>query len=121
MVVNHKIVDVLDPSLPEFPTLKELKRIVLIALRCVDPEIKQRPKMGDVIHMLQPHDLLLSSNVIDETFTLLLVPEATKSVSISCPLTLLNLFCLLCRQYVILRRLPGHARSLQSVSSEHES
>ncbi|EOA28434.1 hypothetical protein CARUB_v10024642mg [Capsella rubella] len=64
MVANHMIVDVLDPNLPEFPTRKELKRIVLIALRCVDPEIKQRPKMGDVIHMLQPHDLLLSSNGI---------------------------------------------------------
>ncbi|CAG7875000.1 unnamed protein product, partial [Brassica rapa] len=64
MVVNHMIVDVLDPSLPEFPTLKELKRIVLIALRSVDPEIEQRPKMGDVIHMLQPHDLLLNSNAI---------------------------------------------------------
>lgn len=64
MVANHMIVDVLDPSLPEFPTIKELKRIVLIALRCVDPEIEQRPKIGDVIHMLQPHDLLLSNNVM---------------------------------------------------------
>lgn len=64
MVANHMIVDVLDPNLPEIPTAKELKRIVLIALRCVDPEIEERPKMGDVIHMLQPHDLLLSSNVM---------------------------------------------------------
>ncbi|XP_010473940.1 PREDICTED: putative receptor-like protein kinase At2g30940 [Camelina sativa] len=64
MVANHMIVDVLDPTLPEFPTMKELKRIVLIALRCVDPEIEERPKMGDVIHMLQPHDLLLSNNAI---------------------------------------------------------
>ncbi|ESQ51647.1 hypothetical protein EUTSA_v10017785mg [Eutrema salsugineum] len=62
MVVNHMIIDVLDPSLPEFPTVKELKRIVLIALRCVDAEVEERPKMGDVIHMLQPHDLLLSSS-----------------------------------------------------------
>lgn len=68
MVANHMIVDVLDPKLPEFPTVKELKRIVLIALRCVDPEIEQRPKMGDVIHMLQPHDLLLNSNVMKINF-----------------------------------------------------
>ncbi|CAL9235032.1 unnamed protein product [Arabidopsis halleri] len=66
MVANHMIVDVLDPSLPEFPTIKELKRIVLIALRCVDPEVEERPKMGDVIHMLQPHDLLLSNNAIQK-------------------------------------------------------
>ncbi|KAG7642655.1 Protein kinase domain [Arabidopsis suecica] len=66
MVANHMIVDVLDPSLPEFPTIKELKRIVLISLRCVDPELKERPKMGDVIHMLQPHDLLLNNNAIQK-------------------------------------------------------
>lgn len=71
------IVDVPDPKLPEFPTVKELKRIVLIALRCVDPEIEQRPKMGDVIHMLQPHDLLLNSNVMKIFNILLLLPQAS--------------------------------------------
>lgn len=70
------IVDVLDPSLPEFPTIKELKRIVLISLRCVDPELKERPKMGDVIHMLQPHDLLLNNNVIKLFDIQFLVPQA---------------------------------------------
>ncbi|XP_010522073.1 PREDICTED: putative receptor-like protein kinase At2g30940 [Tarenaya hassleriana] len=61
MVTNHTIVNVLDPRLPEFPPVKELKRLILIALRCVDPDVEQRPKMGDVIHMLQPRDLLLSN------------------------------------------------------------
>ncbi|KFK31242.1 hypothetical protein AALP_AA6G087000 [Arabis alpina] len=64
MVANHMIIDILDPNLPEFPTMKELKRTVLIALRCVDPEVEERPNMGDVIHMLQPHDLLLSTSNI---------------------------------------------------------
>ncbi|KAK6150671.1 hypothetical protein DH2020_015603 [Rehmannia glutinosa] len=44
---------------------KELKRILLIALRCVDFEVEKRPQMGKVIHMLQPRDLLPSDeNVI---------------------------------------------------------
>lgn len=60
MVSKQKIAYVLDPKLPEMPSTKELKRIVLIALRCVDPEVKHRPKMGAVIHMLEPGDLLLN-------------------------------------------------------------
>ncbi|XP_038685314.1 probable serine/threonine-protein kinase At1g01540 [Tripterygium wilfordii] len=60
MVANQKIMYVTDPKLPEMPSLKELKRIILIALRCVDPDVEHRPKMGDLIHMLEPRDLLLS-------------------------------------------------------------
>ncbi|KAK9181853.1 hypothetical protein WN944_024993 [Citrus x changshan-huyou] len=59
MVAQQKIAYVLDPKLPEMPSRKELKRIILIALRCVDPDIKHRPKMGDVLRMLEPRDLLL--------------------------------------------------------------
>ncbi|KAK9292471.1 hypothetical protein L1049_020444 [Liquidambar formosana] len=60
MVANQKSDHVLDPKIQQRPTSKELKRVLLIALRCVDPDAKNRPKMGDVIHMLQPCDLLLS-------------------------------------------------------------
>lgn len=60
MVASQKFDQVVDPKLPEMPSLKELKRIVLIALRCVDPDVENRPKMGDIIHMLEPRDLLLS-------------------------------------------------------------
>ncbi|KAJ0099410.1 hypothetical protein Patl1_20214 [Pistacia atlantica] len=56
----EKISFVVDPKLPEMPSTKELKRVILIALRCVDPEVKHRPKMGDVVHMLEPRDLLLN-------------------------------------------------------------
>ncbi|XP_015571311.2 probable serine/threonine-protein kinase At1g01540 [Ricinus communis] len=60
MVASHKIMYIADPKLPEFPSSKELKRVLLLALRCVDPDIKHRPTMRDVIHMLQPRDLLLN-------------------------------------------------------------
>lgn len=59
MISDWKLDFVVDSKLSELPDLIELKRILLIALRCVDPEAKRRPKMGDVIHMLEPRDLLL--------------------------------------------------------------
>ncbi|MFS8013643.1 putative protein kinase RLK-Pelle-RLCK-V family [Helianthus anomalus] len=58
-VCDQELDDIVDPSLQEVPSSKELKRILLIALRCVDPEVENRPTIGDVIHMLQPRDLLL--------------------------------------------------------------
>lgn len=58
-VARGKTADVIDPCLPETPSSKEFKRILLIALRCVDPDEQHRPNMGHVIHMLEPRDLLL--------------------------------------------------------------
>ncbi|KAL0304318.1 UNVERIFIED_CONTAM: putative serine/threonine-protein kinase [Sesamum radiatum] len=64
MVAEENYDDLIDPKLPELPSIKELKRILLIALRCVDFEVEKRPKMGEIIHMLEPRDLLLG----DENF-----------------------------------------------------
>ncbi|KAE9615807.1 hypothetical protein Lal_00017302 [Lupinus albus] len=58
MVGNRKAEEVVDPKLPEKPSPKALKRALLVALRCVDPDATKRPKMGHVIHMLEADDLL---------------------------------------------------------------
>ncbi|KAE8665797.1 putative serine/threonine-protein kinase [Hibiscus syriacus] len=58
MVGNRKFKEVVDPKLPQMPASKALKRILLVALRCVDPDASKRPKMGHVIHMLESDDLL---------------------------------------------------------------
>ncbi|KAK4418554.1 putative serine/threonine-protein kinase [Sesamum alatum] len=58
MVGNRKSEEVVDPKLPERPASKVLKRVILVALRCVDPDAQKRPKMGHVIHMLESEDLL---------------------------------------------------------------
>lgn len=58
-VESQQYDQIVDPKLPEMPCMKELKRILRIALRCVDPDVSNRPKMGEVIHMLEPRDLLL--------------------------------------------------------------
>ncbi|KAK7274326.1 hypothetical protein RIF29_15409 [Crotalaria pallida] len=58
MVGSRKAEEVVDPKLPEKPSPKALKRALLVALRCVDPDATKRPKMGHVIHMLEADDLL---------------------------------------------------------------
>ncbi|PON97324.1 Serine/threonine protein kinase [Trema orientale] len=58
MVGNRQSEQVVDPKLPEMPASKALKRVLLVALRCVDPDATKRPKMGHVIHMLEADDLL---------------------------------------------------------------
>lgn len=58
MVGNRKSEEVVDPKLPERPASKALKRLILVALKCVDPDAQKRPKMGHVIHMLESEDLL---------------------------------------------------------------
>ncbi|KAL6010758.1 hypothetical protein ACLOJK_001200 [Asimina triloba] len=56
MVGNRNPEGVLDPKLPDKPSSRALKRILLVALRCVDPEAQKRPKMGHVVHMLEVDD-----------------------------------------------------------------
>uniref|UniRef100_J3N4D4 non-specific serine/threonine protein kinase n=2 Tax=Oryza brachyantha TaxID=4533 RepID=J3N4D4_ORYBR len=53
MVAERRVEKVVDPRLPEMPPPKVLKRAVLAALRCVDPDGSQRPTMGHVVHMLE--------------------------------------------------------------------
>ncbi|KAF6157643.1 hypothetical protein GIB67_037216 [Kingdonia uniflora] len=59
MVGNRRTEEVVDPKLPQMPSSKALKRVLLVALRCVDPDAQKRPKMGHVIHMLEAEDLLM--------------------------------------------------------------
>ncbi|CAH8382663.1 unnamed protein product [Eruca vesicaria subsp. sativa] len=53
---NQEAEGVLDPRLVEKPSLMSLKRSLLVALRCIDPNAQKRPKMGHVIHMLEAED-----------------------------------------------------------------
>ncbi|KAK4484580.1 hypothetical protein RD792_007164 [Penstemon davidsonii] len=53
MVGNRKAEEVVDPNLEVRPTTRALKRALLVALRCVDPESEKRPKMSQVVRMLE--------------------------------------------------------------------
>ncbi|KAA8537770.1 hypothetical protein F0562_027650 [Nyssa sinensis] len=56
MVTDRNAEGVLDPKITEKPSSRALKRALLVALRCVDPNAQKRPKMGHVIHMLEADD-----------------------------------------------------------------
>ncbi|XP_066384261.1 probable serine/threonine-protein kinase At1g01540 isoform X2 [Miscanthus floridulus] len=62
MVAERKTEEVVDPKMAEKPSPKTLKRALLVALRCVDPDANKRPKMGHVIHMLEMDDLLFQDD-----------------------------------------------------------
>ncbi|XP_026402370.1 probable serine/threonine-protein kinase At1g01540 isoform X1 [Papaver somniferum] len=56
MVANRNAEGVLDPKLRDKPSARSLKRSLLVAIKCVDPDPQKRPKMGQVIHMLEIDD-----------------------------------------------------------------
>jgi len=51
MVGNRRSEEVLDPNLEVKPSTQDLKKALLVALRCVDLDAEKRPKMGQVVHM----------------------------------------------------------------------
>ncbi|EEC73369.1 hypothetical protein OsI_07602 [Oryza sativa Indica Group] len=56
MVSTRNSEGVVDPKMPQKPTSRALKKALLVALRCVDPDARKRPKIGHVIHMLEVDD-----------------------------------------------------------------
>lgn len=45
--------EVVDPLIEVQPTPRALKRVLLVCLRCIDSDALKRPKMGQVVHMLE--------------------------------------------------------------------
>ncbi|KAF3336207.1 putative serine/threonine-protein kinase [Carex littledalei] len=54
MVANRRSEEVVDPTIEARPSTRELKKALLAALRCVDPDSNKRPCMGQVVRMLEP-------------------------------------------------------------------
>lgn len=53
MVGNRRADEVVDTNLDVKPATRALKRALLVALRCVDPDSEKRPKMSQVVQMLE--------------------------------------------------------------------
>ncbi|TXG54550.1 hypothetical protein EZV62_019806 [Acer yangbiense] len=53
MVGTRRAEEVADPNLEVKPATRALKRALLVALRCVDPDSEKRPKMSQVVQMLE--------------------------------------------------------------------
>ncbi|BFG14808.1 hypothetical protein CerSpe_010820 [Prunus speciosa] len=56
MVGSRRSEDVVDPNIETRPSTSALKRALLTALRCVDPDSDKRPKMGQVVRMLESEE-----------------------------------------------------------------
>ncbi|KAJ1688338.1 hypothetical protein LUZ63_019728 [Rhynchospora breviuscula] len=58
MVGNKRTEEVVDLNLEVKPTIRALKRVLLVALRSVDPDADKRPKMSQIVQMLEAVDAL---------------------------------------------------------------
>ena len=56
MVGNRRSKEVVDPNIEVRPSTRALKRALLTALRFVDPDSVKRPKMGQVMSMLESEE-----------------------------------------------------------------
>ncbi|KAI4338592.1 hypothetical protein MLD38_023630 [Melastoma candidum] len=56
MVGSRRSEEVIDPNIEVRPSTSALKRALLTALRCVDPDAEKRPKMGQVVRMLEAEE-----------------------------------------------------------------
>ncbi|KAK6917976.1 Protein kinase domain [Dillenia turbinata] len=56
MVGARRAEEVMDPNLEVKPTTRAFKRALLVALRCVDPDSEKRPKMTQVVRMLEAEE-----------------------------------------------------------------
>ncbi|XP_009353418.1 probable receptor-like protein kinase At5g18500 [Pyrus x bretschneideri] len=56
MVGGRRSEEVVDPNIETKPSTSALKRALLTALRCVDPDSDKRPKMGQVVRMLESEE-----------------------------------------------------------------
>ncbi|KAJ7955319.1 Kinase family protein [Quillaja saponaria] len=56
MVGSRRSEEVVDPNIETRPSTSALKRTLLTALRCVDPDAGKRPKMSQVVRMLESEE-----------------------------------------------------------------
>ncbi|CAA0827259.1 Protein kinase superfamily protein [Striga hermonthica] len=56
MVGNRRSEEVVDPNIDTRPSIRALKRALLTALRCVDPDSDKRPRMSQVVRMLESEE-----------------------------------------------------------------
>jgi serine/threonine protein kinase len=56
MVGTRRSEEVVDPNIEVKPPTRSLKRALLTALRCVDPDSDKRPKMSQVVRMLESEE-----------------------------------------------------------------
>ncbi|GLU02909.1 hypothetical protein SLE2022_201410 [Rubroshorea leprosula] len=56
MVASRRGEELVDPLIEVQPSPRALKRALLVCLRCIDLDAHKRPKMGQIVHMLEADD-----------------------------------------------------------------
>ncbi|KAJ9704803.1 hypothetical protein PVL29_003041 [Vitis rotundifolia] len=56
MVAGRRGEELLDPLIEVQPSPRALKRALLVCLRCIDLDANKRPKMGQIVHMLETEE-----------------------------------------------------------------
>ncbi|XP_030943952.1 probable receptor-like serine/threonine-protein kinase At4g34500 [Quercus lobata] len=63
MVASRRGEELVDPLIEVQPSPRALKRALLICLRCIDLDANKRPKMGQIVHMLEADDFPFRSEL----------------------------------------------------------
>ncbi|KAK7310633.1 hypothetical protein RJT34_08253 [Clitoria ternatea] len=63
MVASRRGDELVDPLIEIQPSPRSLKRALLVCLRCIDLDVSKRPKMGQIIHMLEADDFPFRSEL----------------------------------------------------------
>ncbi|KAF8409959.1 hypothetical protein HHK36_002478 [Tetracentron sinense] len=63
MVASRRGQEVVDPLIEVQPSPRALKRVMLVCLRCIDLDANKRPKMGQVVHMLEADEFPFRSRL----------------------------------------------------------
>ncbi|KAK3147900.1 hypothetical protein QOZ80_3BG0288170 [Eleusine coracana subsp. coracana] len=53
MVGSRRVEDLVDPRIAPPPPPRVLNRALLVCLRCIDADAHKRPRMGQIVHMLE--------------------------------------------------------------------
>ncbi|KAF8718344.1 hypothetical protein HU200_025323 [Digitaria exilis] len=53
MVGGRRVEGLVDPRIPAPPPPRVLNRVLLVCLRCIDGDAHKRPRMGQIVHMLE--------------------------------------------------------------------
>ncbi|XP_050366958.1 probable receptor-like serine/threonine-protein kinase At4g34500 [Argentina anserina] len=61
-MISRRGEEILDPLIEVQPPPRALKRALLVCLRCIDLDVHKRPKMGQIVHMLDAEDFPFRSD-----------------------------------------------------------
>nr|GMD00140.1 probable receptor-like serine/threonine-protein kinase At4g34500 [Ipomoea batatas] len=77
MVANRQAEELVDPLIEVHPPPRALKRVLLVCLRCIDMDANKRPKMGQIVTMLEADEFPFRSEHRSSRETAPLHPRAS--------------------------------------------